>query len=76
MNFGRIIRLARIGAGLSQFELATQCRVAQGTISKIEHDTLKITAIDLFRVATVLGIDLNILNNLRIKEQNCKLKKK
>lgn len=53
---GTRIRDARRVAGLSQAELASRCRVAAGTISRIERGAFEPSLSTLVAIAEVLGI--------------------
>ena len=69
MDFGPILKKARISAGLSQEELAPQMFMPRSTISKLENSKMEIKATDLIRwfqqtqvpevaVAVLCGVDL------------------
>ncbi|WP_438312318.1 helix-turn-helix domain-containing protein [Sporosarcina sp. FA9] len=75
MNFGPLLKKARIGAGLSQEELAPQMFLPRSTISKLENDKMEIKASDLIRwfqetqvpevaVALLCGVDVIAVSQL------------
>lgn len=59
--FGRIVRDARIRAGLTQSELATLCQVSQPAIAQWEAEDRAINEKTLSRVAAALGLTVKEL---------------
>lgn len=75
MDFGPALRKARIGAGLSQEEMAPQMFMPRSTISKLENDKMELKAADLIRwfqvtqvpeaaVALICGVDVVAVTQL------------
>lgn len=75
MDFGTVLRKARIGAGLSQEEMAPQMFMPRSTISKLENDKMELKASDLIRwfqvtqvpeaaVALICGVDVVAVSQL------------
>ncbi|MEK4403493.1 helix-turn-helix transcriptional regulator [Sporosarcina sp. FSL K6-6792] len=75
MDFGTVLRKARIGAGLSQEEMAPQMFMPRSTISKLENDKMELKASDLIRwfqvtqvpeaaVALICGVDVVAVTQL------------
>lgn len=75
MDFGQVLRKARISAGLSQEELAPKMFMPRSTISKLENDKMELKASDLIRwfqvtqvpeaaVALICGVDVVAVGQL------------
>ena len=75
MDFGPILKKARISAGLSQEEFAPKMFMPRSTISKLENGKMEIKASDLIRwfqqtqvpevaVAVLCGVDLIAVSQL------------
>lgn len=58
---GRLVKEARVRAGLTQPILATALGVSQATVSRLEADLLIATFDDLMAVAAVLGVGVETL---------------
>lgn len=60
---GRIIKLARENAGLSQAQLGEMCNLRQATISDIEQGRANFSFSTLFTIAGKLGygVDLSLV---------------
>lgn len=57
---GEILRLARVGAGLSREEVAERAGISPGTVQNLERDTYKKPQRDkLEAVCKVLGLDFD-----------------
>ncbi len=57
MNIGRIWKAARLLAGRTQVQLSRDLGFPQGTISKIENNSLEPSAVDWYRFCEFVGID-------------------
>jgi len=62
---GELVREARESAGLSQRELARRAGTTQAVISRIEMGSVGATLTTLQRIATSLGVDLEVSFRLR-----------
>jgi transcriptional regulator with XRE-family HTH domain len=69
MQFGQILRRARIDAGMSQEELAEKIYLSRSAVSRLENDKLELKAADMIRwfqatqahealIALVCGVDI------------------
>lgn len=59
MNIGSKIRKARLEKQIKQEDLARHLKMGQGTLSKIESDSLSISVEDLLRVASYTEMPIN-----------------
>ena len=55
-KFGRVIKEARIGKGLSQKQMPLAARMKQSDISRIEEGKKNITLFTMIRLCKILGI--------------------
>ena len=61
VEFGDLVREARVGAGLSQTELGKAVRMSAPPISRVERGKLRtLSIVQASRVASVLGMDLRV----------------
>jgi transcriptional regulator with XRE-family HTH domain/Zn-dependent peptidase ImmA (M78 family) len=58
---GEQIRQARLGAGMSQAELATRVRLDRTMVAKIEAGARRVDALELIRIATTLDVPIDYL---------------
>ena len=76
MSIGAKIRQVRHLKGVKQEELATCLNISQGTLSKIENDSLPISAINLIKVAEFMKTPLNeflpegVFHMMQIRDEN------
>ena len=56
--FGEKIRTARLHAGLTQVQLASELKVAYQTVQKCENGTIRITAAKLASIAEILNLKI------------------
>jgi len=72
MSIGNKIRQIRQDKHIKQEDLAQHLNMSQGTLSKIENDSLSITAIDLLKIAAYTNISINKLlpNGVQLDLQN------
>ena len=59
--FGTKLRETRLAAGITQAELSEATAVNQGYISQIEAGALNISIETMAKLATALGLDMDIL---------------
>lgn len=78
MKIGQVLKKARVGAGLSQEELAPLMFLPRSTISKVENDKMELKVADFIRwlqvtqlhdvaaasTAVVCGVDLVALTQM------------
>lgn len=57
----RLLKEARIEAGLTQVEVAAKLNVPQSYIAKVEHGERKISFIEVLDLCKALGIDVRVL---------------
>lgn len=60
MNIGDKIRHARLSKNIKQEELAVHLHISQGTLSKIENNTLSISVEEILKVASYTKTPINV----------------
>lgn len=57
---GELLRRLRVGAGVSQMELARRTGVQQGSISRIENSVVSPTLFTFQRLAAAIGYEVRV----------------
>ena len=71
-HVGAVFRHARIEAGLTQEEVADLMGVAQPWVSKVEMSARRLSVVEAWRLADILGVDLEERSEERRVGKECR----